>query len=234
LGYWWEYQVLNSKHFGVPQNRQRVFIIGHLGERSSRPIFPIKEVHRNDSEGNKAESWGQIGATLSSRSAGGQNARGNYVVTPRDISTTLDANYWKGPDKHDARTVIFDYLNRSIREDKIFNTIKTSQGSPSSAPTILHNLYGGFKEGVREFDAPSPTIRTAKGGGHIPSLLKDMKIRRLTPIECERLQGFPDRWTEGVSDTQRYRLLGNAVTVNVIEHLGRLIMSSFTNKGDTK
>jgi len=45
----------------------------------------------------------------------------------------------------------------------------------------------------------------------------DRRIRRLTPIECERLQGFPDGWTEGVSDTQRYKTLGNAVTVNVIE-----------------
>jgi len=48
-----------------------------------------------------------------------------------------------------------------------------------------------------------------------------MKIRRLTPIECERLQGFPDEWTEGISDTQRYKCLGNAVTVNVIEAIIR-------------
>ena len=44
-----------------------------------------------------------------------------------------------------------------------------------------------------------------------------MRIRKLTPIECERLQGFPDGWTEGVSDTRRYQTLGNAVTVNVIK-----------------
>ena len=44
-----------------------------------------------------------------------------------------------------------------------------------------------------------------------------VKIRRLTPKECERLQGFPDNWTEGISDTQRYKCLGNAVTVNVIQ-----------------
>ena len=51
-----------------------------------------------------------------------------------------------------------------------------------------------------------------------------MKIRKLTPIECERLQGFPDNWTEGVSDTQRYKQMGNAVTVNVIEAIaGKLI-----------
>ena len=45
------------------------------------------------------------------------------------------------------------------------------------------------------------------------------RIRRLTPTECERLQGFPDNWTEGVSDTQRYKTLGNAVTVNVIREI---------------
>ena len=50
--------------------------------------------------------------------------------------------------------------------------------------------------------------------------LKDFgRIRRLTPVECERLQGFPDNWTEGVSDTQRYKCLGNAVTVNVIKEI---------------
>ncbi len=47
------------------------------------------------------------------------------------------------------------------------------------------------------------------------------KIRRLTPLECERLQGFPDGWTDGVSDSQRYKQLGNAVTVNVVEAVAR-------------
>jgi len=204
LGYWLEWQVLNSKYFGVPQNRERVFIVGHLGARCSRPIFPISHVNQNNSERNKKEPWGQIGVTLSGKSAGGQNARGNYVLTPRETSTALDANYWKGHDKHDARTM------------------------------ILHNIYKGFNEKIRVFKDYSPTIRTSKGGGHLPSLLDGFKIRRLTPIECERLQGFPDRWTEGVSDTQRYRLLGNAVTVNVIEFLGEIIKSQFTNESDQK
>jgi site-specific DNA-cytosine methylase len=50
------------------------------------------------------------------------------------------------------------------------------------------------------------------------------RIRRLTPTECERLQGFPDGWTEGVSDTQRYKVLGNAVTTNVVEFLGQNLL----------
>lgn len=55
------------------------------------------------------------------------------------------------------------------------------------------------------------------------------KIRKLTPVECERLQGFPDGWTEDISDTQRYKVLGNAVTVNVIQYLGKMILDRFSS-----
>lgn len=54
---------------------------------------------------------------------------------------------------------------------------------------------------------------------------QDMKIRRLTPTECERLQGFPDGWTEGISDTQRYKCLGNAVTTNVVSWIGKQLFN---------
>ena len=50
-------------------------------------------------------------------------------------------------------------------------------------------------------------------------LLEENKIRRLTPTECERLMGLPDQWTEGVSDSQRYKLCGNGVVVNVVEEI---------------
>ena len=59
----------------------------------------------------------------------------------------------------------------------------------------------------------SPTLQVSGSIGTI----QNTKIRRLTPTECERLQSFPDGWTEGLSDTQRYKTLGNAVTVNVIK-----------------
>lgn len=51
-------------------------------------------------------------------------------------------------------------------------------------------------------------------------------VRRLTPTECERLQGFPDGWTDGQADSQRYRQMGNAVTVNVAEWIGKRIMAN--------
>jgi hypothetical protein len=61
----------------------------------------------------------------------------------------------------------------------------------------------------------SPTLNTMQGGNRQP-FISTPQIRKLTPTECERLQGFPDGWTEGISNSQRYKTLGNAVTVNVV------------------
>ena len=68
-------------------------------------------------------------------------------------------------------------------------------------------------------DGVSPTLNTMQGGNRQPFIAEQMQIRRLTPIECERLQGFPDGWTAGQSDTQRYKMCGNAVTTNVIRDI---------------
>ena len=111
---------------------------------------------------------------------------------------------------------------RKVNISDMSRAVKPPYGNQQ--PLVLHNIYGGFKEGIRVFKENSPTIRTSKGGGHLPSVLQDYRIRRLTPVECERLQGFPDGWTAGISDTQRYKCLGNAATVNVIEYLGHRIM----------
>jgi site-specific DNA-cytosine methylase len=62
---------------------------------------------------------------------------------------------------------------------------------------------------------------TANSAPKGPPLVVAPQVRRLTPLECERLQGFPDNWTAGQADTQRYRQMGNAVAVPVVEWLGR-------------
>lgn len=68
-------------------------------------------------------------------------------------------------------------------------------------------------------DGMAPTLTT--GGEIIVKTYKDEEFRKLTPLECERLQGFPDGWTEGASKTQRYKQLGNSVTVNVIKEIAK-------------
>ena len=175
LGYDCQWQVLNSKDFGVPQNRERVFIIGHLRGTSRPEVFPLGQ---DDSplitKGGKQASDAVVSRTLTATDAK-MHLDGNYIK----VAGTLEGGGWEK--RHEQIRRVYDV------------------------------------EGI------SPTIPTGTGGGVMTKIMEKAKIRRLTPTECERLQGFPDGWTEGVSDTQRYKCLGNAVTTNVITAIGELL-----------
>ena len=183
LGYDLQWQVLNSKNFGVPQNRERVFIIGHLRGTPRTEIFPIGESKQTSDGALGLQSVRQTAGTL-----GATDYKGTHNNI-REISLSLDANYWKGIDNHGQRTAIVQrqplkFLQRNQR-----------------------NIEGDYS-----FTADTSNTNGVRVGSG---------IRRLTPRECERLQGFPDGWTEGVSDTQRYKMCGNAVTVNVVYEIAR-------------
>lgn len=71
---------------------------------------------------------------------------------------------------------------------------------------------------------PSRSPQSAEVTAQVEAMVNATSVvRRLTPIECERLQGFPDNWTEGLADTHRYKQMGNAVTVNVAHYIGWLL-----------
>ena len=152
LGYDCEWQVHNSKNLGVPQNRERVFIIGYFREKGRGKIFPLRED-------------GEISTKKDGADRGSSQAK---------YSTTL-----RGAEMKADHTFI-------------------------------------------ECKGLTPKVRA--GDTFIIQDKRQNRIRRLTPIECERLQGFPDNWTEGLSDTQRYKCLGNAVTTNVITEIGEAIL----------
>jgi DNA (cytosine-5)-methyltransferase 1 len=179
MGYDAEWQVLNSKYF-VPQNRERIFIVGHLRDRSSRKVFPLGDF---DSEDDKQKPKKIVGIV---------NDRGNLRGVEK--ATCIDSNYWKGCDNHAQRTMIaWSSSGRSWgRESRVklgeANGLSCGSGCASQSSANFVN--------------------------------DNMRIRRLTPKECERLQGFPDNWTIG-SDTQRYRQCGNAVTVPVVEWIAK-------------
>ena len=204
LGYDCQWQVLNSKNHGVPQNRERVYIVGHLRGTPRPEVFPI--------EGTNEKDIVQIN----------QPTHSNYRVYASDgISPTL--NTMQGGNK---QPFIAAQRGRGeppvqqleARPDDITNTITSVQKDNM----VLDDTYG---TGLREYKDTAPTLRTGRHGLKVSD---DVRIRRLTPIECERLQGFPDNWTaEGIdgpiSDSQRYKMAGNAVTVNVVEAVFRRI-----------
>jgi DNA (cytosine-5)-methyltransferase 1 len=187
LGYDVEWQVLNSKDFGVPQNRERVFIVGHSRRFPRREVFPItrtsgqalRELTHGLADAYRVYDPAGVARTLKAE-AGGVGAKTGLYVVPilinrgkvrtkdDNLANCLDANYYRGLDNRGARTGIME--------------------KPS------------HRDGVR--------------------------IRRLTPLETFRLQGFPDSHHDnakaaGVSDSQLYKRAGNAVTVNVVYEIAR-------------
>jgi DNA (cytosine-5)-methyltransferase 1 len=190
LGYDCEWQVLNSKNHGVPQNRERVFIIGHLRGTPRPQVFPFG----TGSSENEHE---------------------------RVLAHTLNASDWRGANRNQRQTTIQQLNNPTHSNDRVYGadgispTLNTMQGG-NRQPFIQNPKMMNYKK-----DYENSVAITATSYKEPPAV---NSIRRLTPIECERLQGFPDGWTEGVSDTQRYKTLGNAVTVNVIRDVFERIL----------
>lgn len=219
LGYDTEWQIINSKYF-VPQNRERIFIIGHIREESSRKIFPLGDCNRiNDETRRETQSEGSRVRSRYSRTIDANYLKGGGSRTMIAYSKTLRRGKWaRGEDSVEIRY-----------KEGISNTLLGGDGCSAQATMTL--------VGEPKIDYINPTAsqgyRVARPTGIGQTLAANAgglgakcglttqydRIRKLTPKECERLQGFPDDWTEGVSDSQRYKQCGNAVTVDVVEYI---------------
>lgn len=222
LGYDVQWMVLNSKFFGVPQNRERVFIIGSLRGEPRPEILPFRgSSEETNSINNQARQEINIIDDV---------ARVNKFKQGDRIK--MDGNCFT-LNSIEQRGIVVGTLDTDGWEKRHEN-IRRVWGTESIAPTIPCGTGGGVmtKIAIDLYNHKEHLDRTpALTEPHHNSLrIKEgLKIRKLTPTECERLQGFPDGWTSGFSDTQRYKMMGNAVTVNVIKAIANKLRFVFEN-----
>lgn len=203
LGYDAEWDVLNSKDFGVPQNRERVFIIGHFRGKRTRKVFPItgesSEIDCNvvgklalpgKDQWNRVYSTDGLSPTLTTMQGGRQEPK---IVLP--VLT---------PDREEKRQ-----NGRRMKEPEEPKEISDGTG-------ISYCLDANYWKGISLGNV---------GKGRRTHIKEGVRIRKLTPRECWRLQGFPDELFEKAakvnSDSQLYKQAGNSVTVNVIYEIAK-------------
>jgi DNA (cytosine-5)-methyltransferase 1 len=200
IGYGWAYRVLDAQHFGVPQRRRRVFVVGHLGDWK-----PAAEV--------LFESESLSGNIKQSRT------KGKDIANCLTKSPSSYSSY--NPARGEGNAVVTHCVNT-------FPTLLSSTAGvsrPGNAVTE-HQTYIAFgwqnsaSQGM-SVDTISPTLDTSK----TPATMQNMAVRRLTPVECERLQGFPDNYTNipKAADGNRYKALGNSMAVPVMRWIGERI-----------
>ena len=243
LGYLSAWRVHNAQYHRVAQRRRRVFVVGHLGDGCAAEVLFEREGGTWDSppgrEAGEAVA-APIKAGAPSRRGGGSSPIADEFVVAGTlgggsgergwcddldrsgafIPVAFGGNRTGGPiDVAAARNAHgsnrYDFESETFMVARPLAHSRTADHYDESQQTYVAQLY--------------PTLRGQPNQG--PGRMADDSaitglVRRLTPTECERLQGFPDGWTDGQSDSARYQQLGNAVCVPVAEWIGKRILAA--------
>ena len=237
LGYDAQWGILNTKFHGLPQNRERVYIVANLRERSSTKIL----FERGDDITDKVERT-ELGFIGNYHTKSGIAHQRSGVLSGDSVAPCLNASDYKEP--RIVKIGDIDGLNTQysrVYDSKGVSTTINAQGGGLGAKTGLYKvgaIDGVFrlKQGNRVYgvNGKARTI-CAEGGGYggytgLYTNSEQTKVRRLTPKECFRLQGFKDEMVElgyklGISDTQLYKMAGNAVSVPVVEWVAQRVLN---------
>ena len=232
--YW---KVLNSKDFGIPQNRERVFIVSI----------------RKDIDNNEFEFPEGFELTLTPKDMLEDEVDEKFYLTDKQIERIKNSNFtqertriqknvcgsllardYKDPKCVEVADFRYDEGLR-VRKKGLCPTITTKMGTGgglSGKPLILESKVIGSTQKNSYFgsvNGESPTLTSAmgSGGGHVPMITNQYAVRKLTPKECFRLMGFDDLdfdKIKGISNSQLYKQAGNSIVVNVLEYLIQKIL----------
>jgi DNA (cytosine-5)-methyltransferase 1 len=215
---------LDARYFGLAQRRRRLFGVFARGDTPAgrcAEILALRE-RRPWHLAARGQAGAAVASSLRSRSHGpGVNPPGRGGEDDHNliVARTVTGQEGKRLDGDPSNFVAFAFQERG-REGGLSLEVATFQchdGGPGARGIQAIPVDVAPPVDTRTKDGP---IRNQGG----LSIVGGLSVRRLTPVECERLQGFPDGWTEGHPDTTRYRMLGNACAVPVCAWLGRQIV----------
>jgi DNA (cytosine-5)-methyltransferase 1 len=273
LGYGVAYGVLDAQHFGVPQRRRRVFVIGYLGDwrRAGAVLFERHSLQGHSAPRREAIEGVAIAAPLGAHGSRG-NDLDNETYVP-DIAKPLGAHALskgRGTDLDNTTYIAFDTtqitsaanysspksgeachplasgahpptIAYAIQERAVSENLKNGPGGKGYAPDTAYTLEARNKVQAVAFAQnqlgevrAGPIVNTLNtnsnaSGRNTAMVSSASAVRRLTPRECERLQGFPDDYTlvphrgRMMADGPRYKCLGNSMAVPVIRWIGERI-----------
>jgi DNA (cytosine-5)-methyltransferase 1 len=243
LGYGFAYRVLDAQWFGVPQRRRRVFVVGCLGDATSaaKVLFESESVRRDSPPSRKAR---EVAPTSPSRST----ASGKFTFPC--LMANAGSKLWLG--NQEALTGDFHILEPRTPEGgnplpaiaysiRLANTSSNGWGIQeevthtldcTAGPAIAFDTTQATSPSNYSNPKPGDPCQPLAAGAHSPAVATQQAVRRLTPTECERLQGFPDDHTlipwrnkpaDQCPDGPRYKALGNSMAVPVMRWIGERI-----------
>jgi DNA (cytosine-5)-methyltransferase 1 len=248
LGYGWAYRSLDAQYFGLAQRRQRVFVVGYLGDwrRAAAVLFESASLRGHPAPRRKAGQEITPTPACGSYPTGGRTYGLDVDTCESLIARCLNAH----PNGSDGESETF-VVAHTLCQQHGATEDGTGRGTPLVVGTFTGNgdAHSGFKDelgllpvafgwqnSASQGDSASEHCTPTLDKSKTPAVAYNWGVRRLTPRECERLQGFPDDYTlipyrNGMAaDGPRYKVLGNSMAVPVMAWIGRRIERQTINE----
>ena len=232
IGYGFAYRVLDAQYFGVAQRRRRVFVVGYLGDwrRAAAVLFERESLSGNPAPSREAGQKVAPTVTQGAPFSGTGNQRVETDALAAKCLTARGAGAGNcDPETSNMIPIAFGAQNSARQGDSV-STEVTPTLDKSKTPAVM-TVHG--HDVSHTLTASKRYISSEDGSGRSPpTVSQGMAVRRLTPTECERLQGFPDDYTqipwrnkaaEDCPDGPRYKAMGNSMAVPVMRWIGERV-----------
>ena len=244
-GYGFAYRILDAQHFGVPQRRRRVFVIGYFGDwrRAAAVLFEPESLRGDITPRREAgeEIAGTLGGGSGSRGYNNSpDVAGAFIPELRSVAALTSCGVGTcGADDNQAQAGrIIAFAQNTRDEVRLLGGDGKIAGALAAQPGMKQQTFVAFAQnqlGEVRIGNIANTINTNSNasGRNTPMVaygdMQKLAVRRLTSVECERLQGFPDNYTlvpyrgKPAADGPRYKALGNSMAVPVMRWIGERI-----------